>query len=173
MPRNTETRGGVMVEPLVSTETRQRMCNVCGALVGDIDMHAGWHKGVAAPVPVPDQWEEALGETDIPLRGWDWHLGNALRMAATALQDGHDADYYRDCLAVTAAHVRAMAPKGVAWEEAERIVTGSERVHLRAVIGCILTADDIRAPARTTSTAPFRRADAYLHGLWLAAREVG
>lgn len=38
-----------MVEPLVWTETRQRMCNICGALVGDIDMHADWHRGKAVP----------------------------------------------------------------------------------------------------------------------------
>jgi hypothetical protein len=42
-----------MVEPLVWTETRQRMCNICGALVGDIDMHADWHKQPLVPEQPP------------------------------------------------------------------------------------------------------------------------
>jgi hypothetical protein len=160
-----------MTVPLPITIKTFGHCQECGAIVHDEVRHFEWHAAQQPPAPAPDPWEESLGATDIPLRGWDWHLGNALRMAATALQGGHDTDYQRECLALVASHIRLMAPQGTVW----RLPRSDDNVHvrerLRSVVRMLVDADQYDSDELRRDRLSL--AEANLHELWLAAREVG
>lgn len=164
-----------MSDPLPITIRTFGLCQECGAVVHDEAKHFEWHADQLPddlPEQVSDPWEEALEGVPTERRGWDWHLGNALRMAATALQGGHDPDYHLTALACTAAHVRAMAPEGTQWEEPWQVKQGTERNVLRSVIRSLANADNKRGNSSSEEAAGWlATADAYLHGLWLAAQE--
>jgi hypothetical protein len=166
-----------MVEPLVWTETRQRMCNICGALVGDIDMHAGWHKGGAVPeqpAPAPDPWQDEvaaifLGES---AGRWDQLFDRAVRHTLSAmLEHGTNDEEYRASLVHAAARVRAMVPDGAVWEQPWQVSPGTERNTLRSVIRSLVHADTKHGPSPADTAGGLVAAESYLHGLWLAAVE--
>jgi hypothetical protein len=144
------------------------MCNICGALVGDIDMHAGWHR---QPAPAPDPWEEELAREGCTELAWDGHLASALRWLSGALEGREGGFPYRIYLLRAAAHVRAMAPEGTQWEEPWQVQQGTERNTLRSVIRSLVHADTKHGPSPADTAGGLVAAESYLHGLWLAAVE--
>jgi hypothetical protein len=174
MPRNTE--GGGMTDPLPITIRTFGLCQECGAVVHDEAKHFEWHADQLPddlPEQVSDPWEEALADTDVPRRGWDWHLASALRNCAGALDTGEDdAGYFRGCLALAAAHIHAMAPEGTEWHGPW--IPTDARAGLREVLRRLVNADAHRQGENDREAVLLLcSAEASLHGLWLAAKEGG
>jgi hypothetical protein len=170
-----------MNDPLPITIRTFGLCQECGAVVHDEAKHFEWHVDQLPddlPEQVEDPWEEAVEDTGIPgdRRGWEKHLARAIRSASSAMEGDGDADYYRNCLAVAAANVRAMAPEGTEWEEPWSVHGGDAsrdgvpRSALRAVLRRLANADGRRPDGR--ELPDLKRAESYLHGLWLAAQEA-
>lgn len=120
-----------------------------------------------------DGWEEAIEDTGIPRerRGWERHLSRALRALASAMEGDEDVDYYRNCLAVVAANVRALAPGDTKWEEEWPTPKDGDRRYLRASARTLLVADEAHGRADGDLIPLLQRVESYLHGLWLAAKE--
>jgi hypothetical protein len=155
------------------------MCNICGALIGDIDIHADWHKEQAAPKPPAtpaDPWDDevaaiVLGDTE---GHWDQLFDHAARHILTCMwEQGRSDKVYRLHLVHAAARVRAMAPDGTEWDEPWQVSPGTERNTLRSVIRSLVHVDTKHGPSPADTVGGLVAAESYLHGLWLAAKGEG
>jgi hypothetical protein len=150
------------------------MCNICGALIGDIDIHADWHKEQAAPKPPAtpaDPWDDevaaiVLGDTE---GHWDQLFDHAARHILTCMwEQGRSDKVYRLHLVHAAARVRAMAPEGTEWDAPQPTEPGLERSVLRTVLRVLNKADNCHEAAHVNTVPSLLMADALLHGLYLA-----
>lgn len=166
-----------MVEPLVWTETRQRMCVVCGALIGDPAAHGAWHLLLSADHPDPDEamprdsWQQALSDEPWDLTDeWDGLLQSAVSLTADAIyQLGGDRETYLECLVFAALRIRAMAPAGTEWLPRYAVGPDDRRRLLRSVLRSLASADETRGTEYESKGLV--DAESALHSLWMSGKE--
>lgn len=162
-----------MTTPIIWTETTNKVCNLCGALVGDVTKHADWHK--SEPAEKEDAWEESIAKFSEELGNYRWtgHLISVVTLLTFSLQelDAGNIGMHKLHAVNAAASVRAMAPKGTEWAEPWPVSPGQERSVIRAALRSMIKADNCHEHAHDNEIQALISAEAYLHGLWLEGVE--
>jgi hypothetical protein len=161
-----------MTTPIIWTETGQkRACDICGALIGDIGLHADWH--ASAPVVPDDAWQKAIAKFAEVSTDWTGHLAASVNLMMFALQriDAEDFGTWKTHLVHAAARIHAMAPEGTEWGEPWPVSPGQERSVIRAALRSMIKADNCHEHAHENATQALISAEAYLHGLWAERAE--